>query len=93
MDTNQKENDFIIQNGKLSPAALKRKTELEIKMQRILKYNKDKADDLLLKIKAELAEIENDLAEDRDHFRAMIDRKSTRLNSSHLEQSRMPSSA
>ena len=34
---------------------------LEIKMQRILKYNKDKADDLLLKIKAELAEIENDL--------------------------------
>jgi topoisomerase IV subunit A len=27
---------------------------LEIKMQRILKYNKDKADDLLLKIKAEL---------------------------------------
>lgn len=35
---------------------------LEIKMQRILKYNKDKADDLLLKIKAELAEIENDLA-------------------------------
>ena len=31
-------------------------------MQRILKYNKDKADDLLLKIKAELAEIENDLA-------------------------------
>ncbi len=35
---------------------------LEIKMQRILKYNKDKADELLLKIKAELAEIENDLA-------------------------------
>ena len=34
---------------------------LEIKMQRILKYNKDKADDLLMKIKAELAEIENDL--------------------------------
>ena len=34
---------------------------LEIKMQRILKYNKDKADDLLLKIKTELAEIENDL--------------------------------
>ena len=35
---------------------------LEIKMQRILKYNKDKADELLMKIKAELAEIENDLA-------------------------------
>ena len=35
---------------------------LEIKMQRILKYNKDKADDLLMKIKAELAEIGNDLA-------------------------------
>ena len=35
---------------------------LEIKMQRILKYNKDKADELLLKIKAELAEIEHDLA-------------------------------
>ena len=31
-------------------------------MQRILKYNKDKADELLMKIKAELAEIENDLA-------------------------------
>ena len=30
---------------------------LEIKMQRILKYNKDKADELLMKIKAELAEI------------------------------------
>ena len=35
---------------------------LEIKMQRILKYNKDKADELLMKIKAELAEIENDIA-------------------------------
>lgn len=35
---------------------------LEIKMQRILKYNKDKADELLMKIKAELAEIESDLA-------------------------------
>ena len=35
---------------------------LEIKMQRILKYNKDKADELLMKIKAELAEIEHDLA-------------------------------
>ncbi len=35
---------------------------LEIKMQRILKYNKDKTDELLLKIKAELAEIEDDLA-------------------------------
>ena len=35
---------------------------LEIKMQRILKYNKDKADELLMKIKAELAEIGNDLA-------------------------------
>lgn len=35
---------------------------LEIKMQRILKYNKDKADELLMKIKAELAEIEKDLA-------------------------------
>ena len=35
---------------------------LEIKMQRILKYNKDKADELLMKIKAELAEIENDLS-------------------------------
>lgn len=39
---------------------------LEIKMQRILKYNKDKADDLLMKIKAELAEIENDLAHMND---------------------------
>jgi topoisomerase-4 subunit A len=35
---------------------------LEIKMQRILKYNKDKADELLVKIKAEIADIEKDLA-------------------------------
>ena len=35
---------------------------LEIKMQRILKYNKDKADELITKIKAEIAEIEKDLA-------------------------------
>jgi topoisomerase-4 subunit A len=35
---------------------------LEIKMQRILKYNKDKADELIAKIKAEIAEIEKDLA-------------------------------
>ena len=35
---------------------------LEIKMQRILKYNKDKADELIARIKAELAEIEHDLA-------------------------------
>ena len=34
---------------------------LEIKMQRILKYNKDKADELMARIKAELADIENDL--------------------------------
>jgi topoisomerase-4 subunit A len=31
-------------------------------MQRILKYNKDKADELIAKIKAEIAEIEKDLA-------------------------------
>ncbi|MDY3936292.1 MAG: DNA gyrase/topoisomerase IV subunit A [Prevotella sp.] len=36
---------------------------LEIKMQRILKFNKDKADELLQKIKAEIAEIEKDLRE------------------------------
>ena len=35
---------------------------LEIKMQRILKYNKDKADELIARIKAELADIEHDLA-------------------------------
>ena len=35
---------------------------LEIKMQRILKYNKDKADELIAKIKTEIAEIEKDLA-------------------------------
>ncbi len=34
---------------------------LEIKMQRILKYNKDKADELIARIKAELADIEHDL--------------------------------
>lgn len=35
---------------------------LEIKMQRILKYNKEKADDLIAKIKAEIKGIEHDLA-------------------------------
>lgn len=36
---------------------------LEIKMQRILKYNKDKADELLAKIKAEIADIDKDLGQ------------------------------
>ena len=35
---------------------------LEIKMQRILKYNKDKADQLMAKIKGQLKHIEHDLA-------------------------------
>lgn len=35
---------------------------LEIKMQRILKYNKDKADQLIAKIKAEVKGIDHDLA-------------------------------
>lgn len=35
---------------------------LEIKMQRILKYNKDKADELIAKIKDEVASIDRDLA-------------------------------
>ena len=35
---------------------------LEIKMQRILKFNKDKADELMARIKAEIAEIDDDLA-------------------------------
>jgi len=35
---------------------------MEIKMQRILKFNKDKADELIARIKAEVAEIERDLA-------------------------------
>jgi topoisomerase-4 subunit A len=35
---------------------------LEIKMQRILRYNKDKADELLAKIKAEIKDIKHDLA-------------------------------
>lgn len=34
---------------------------MEIKMQRILKFNKDKADELIARIKAEVAEIEHDL--------------------------------
>ena len=36
---------------------------LEIKMQRILKFNKDKADELIQKIEAEIAEIDKDLSE------------------------------
>lgn len=36
---------------------------LEIKMQRILKFNKDKADELIQKIKAEITDIEKDLNE------------------------------
>lgn len=35
---------------------------LEIKMQRILKFNKDKAEELIARIKAEIEEINNDLA-------------------------------
>ena len=35
---------------------------LEIKMQRILKFNKDKADELMARIKAEIDEIDRDLA-------------------------------
>ncbi len=35
---------------------------LEIKMQRILKFNKDKADDLMARIKAEIEQIDRDLA-------------------------------
>ena len=35
---------------------------MEIKMQRILKFNKDKADELIARIKAEIADIDNDLA-------------------------------
>ena len=35
---------------------------MEIKMQRILKFNKDKADELIARIKQEIAEIERDLA-------------------------------
>ena len=35
---------------------------LEIKMQRILKFNKDKADELMTRIKAEIEEIDRDLA-------------------------------
>lgn len=36
---------------------------LEIKMQRILKYNKDKADELMARIKAEISDIEKDLGQ------------------------------
>lgn len=36
---------------------------LEIKMQRILKFNKEKADELIQKIKAEIADIDKDLSE------------------------------
>ena len=35
---------------------------LEIKMQRILKFNKDKADELMARLKAEIEEIDRDLA-------------------------------
>ncbi|MCR5131442.1 MAG: DNA gyrase/topoisomerase IV subunit A [Prevotella sp.] len=35
---------------------------MEIKMQRILKFNKDKAEELIARIKKEIAEIEHDLA-------------------------------
>ena len=35
---------------------------LEIKMQRILKFNKDKADELMARLKAEIEEIDHDLA-------------------------------
>ena len=56
---------------------------LEIKMQRILKYNKDKADDLLLKIKAELAEIENDLAHMTDVTISWFEYLKTKYGKAH----------
>ena len=34
-----------------------------------------------------------DKVQDKANFRSMLDRKSTRLNSSHSDRSRMPSSA
>ena len=56
---------------------------LEIKMQRILKYNKDKADDLLLKIKAELSEIENDLAHMTDGTISWFEYLKTKYGKAH----------
>ena len=41
----------------------------------------------------ELIDTQDDIAEIDDDFQIVVDRKSTRLNSSHRSQSRMPSSA
>ena len=43
------------------------------------------------KIDTEKININKDV--DKDYVRALLDRKSTRLNSSHTQKSRMPSSA
>ena len=40
-----------------------------------------------------LPEVRKYLEDENDYFSHQIDRKSTRLNSSHSQQSRMPSSA
>ena len=50
--------DFIREVGREDILRL-----LEIKMQRILKFNKDKADELIQKIKDEIAAIDKDLSE------------------------------
>ena len=41
----------------------------------------------------DLADVADDIAETDEDMQLVIDRKSTRLNSSHYQQSRMPSSA
>ena len=58
----------------------------------------DESDGTFLKLPADIAIVTNIDAEHLDHFKTFAavqeaDRKSTRLNSSHIQKSRMPSSA
>lgn len=64
---------------------------LEIKMQRILKYNKDKADQLITKIKAEVKGIDHDLAHMVDVTVAWYDHLRETYGADHLRRTEIRS--
>ncbi len=64
---------------------------LEIKMQRILKYNKDKADQLITKIKAEVKGIDHDLAHMVDVTIAWYDHLRQTYGADHQRQTEIRS--
>ena len=62
---------------------------MEIKMQRILKFNEDKAEELIAKMKAEIADIDRDLAHMTDvtiNWFQFIKQIRKRTSTSHRNQ-------